>query len=183
MYILTCTDGLKIYKFVEEKVGSASKVIIKPTEWTIPIKTDDMDKVELASRVKFESISVIRFLTRDKRDILYKLDADGKNVHYMGECRVDNVMKTEKHKLVYNEYEDEFDRLKQKSYQVKASTRHRRNLKYENLESGKELHTDLKRFDLETDVKMHVNGEGFTTNLSFIPFEWYLAEKIVANEA
>ena len=92
-------------------------------------------------------------------------------------------MKTDKHKLVYNEYEDEFERLKQKTCQVKANIWHRRNLRAENKYSQKELHTDLKSFDLETDVKMHGNGGGFTTNLSFIPFEWYLAEKIVANEA
>ena len=60
---------------------------------------------------------------------------------------------------------------------------HRRNLIADNIDSAKELHTNLKQFDIETDVKMHVNGQGFTTSLSFIPFEWYLAEKIVANEA
>ena len=103
-YILICTDGLKIYKFVDENFGSSSKIIIKPTEWTIPIKTDGIEKVELASRVKFESSSVIRYLTRDKRDILYRLDTDGKHVHYIGEVKVDNLLKTEKHKLVYNEY-------------------------------------------------------------------------------
>ena len=126
--ILICTEGLQIYKFVEEKIGSASKIIIKPTEWIIPINTDDMDKVELASRVKFESISVIRFLTRDKRDILYKLDTDGKHVHYIGEAKVDNFLTTKKHKLVYNEYEDEFERLKQKAFQIKSNRRHKGNL-------------------------------------------------------
>ena len=30
---------------------------------------------------------------------------------------------------------------------------------------------------------MSRNGEGFYTHLSFIPFEWYLAEMIVANKA
>ena len=52
-----------------------------------------MQKEELASRVKFESNSVIRFLTRDKRDILYRLDNDGTSVHCIGEVKVDNLLK------------------------------------------------------------------------------------------
>ena len=68
-----------------------------------PIKTNDMDKVELASRVKFESSSVIRFLTLDNRDILFKLDTDGKHVHYISEVRADILLKNIKHKLVFSE--------------------------------------------------------------------------------
>ena len=67
--------------------------MIKPTEWTIPNRTDNIKKEELASRVKFESNSVIRYLTRDKRDILYRLDNDGRSVHYIGEVKVDNLLK------------------------------------------------------------------------------------------
>ena len=67
--------------------------MIKPTEWTIPFRTDDLKKEELASRVKFESNSVIRYLTLDKLDILYRLNNDGKRVHYIGEVKVDNVLK------------------------------------------------------------------------------------------
>ena len=64
--------------------------MIEPTEWTIPLKTEEIEKVELASRVKFESNSVVRYLTRDKRDILYRLDQDGKCVHYIGKVKADN---------------------------------------------------------------------------------------------
>lgn len=94
-HILVCTtEGLKIYKFyLEMNKNFESKVLIKPTEWNIPFKTDDIKKEELASRVKFESSSVIRFLTRDKRDILYRLDNDGRNVYYIGEVKVDNLLK------------------------------------------------------------------------------------------
>ena len=56
-------------------------------------------------------------------------------------------------------------------------------MKAENRYSSEEVHTDLKRFDIETDVKTLEDCEGFTTHLSFIPVEWYLAEKVVANEA
>ena len=122
MYILTCTDGLKIYKFYQESPGKDdSKILIKPTKWIIPFRTDDLKKEELASRVKFESNSVIRYLTRDKRDILYRLDSHGKSVHYIGEVKVDNLLKTKKHKLAYNEYEEEFEQLKQQSCLIKAN--------------------------------------------------------------
>ena len=55
--------------------GAADKkIVIKPTNAKIPFGANDIKKEELASRVKFESNSVIRCLTRDKRDILYRLD-------------------------------------------------------------------------------------------------------------
>ena len=93
-HLLVCSDGLKIYKFYVETPGKDdSKILIKPTEWIIPFRTEDIKKEELASRVKFESNSVIRYITRDKRDILYRLDSDGKNVHYIGEVKVDNLLK------------------------------------------------------------------------------------------
>ena len=39
-HILICSDGLKIYKFEEEKTEShRTKILIKPTEWVIPLKT------------------------------------------------------------------------------------------------------------------------------------------------
>ena len=42
---------------------------------------------------------------------------------------------------------------------------------------------DLKAFDTETDVKLHGSGEGFYSHLSFLPFDWCLAEMIAANKA
>ena len=74
-----------------------------------------MDLFELASRVKFESNSVIRFLTRDKRDILFRfdgdeqIDGDEQTVHYIGEVKVDNLLKKRDHKIAHHEYEDEFE--------------------------------------------------------------------------
>ena len=90
---MVCTKGLKIYKFVEE----GDKIVIRPTGWTIPLRTNEMDRLELASRVKFESNSVIRFLTRDKRDILFRLDGNEQTVHYIGEVKVDNLLKKRDH--------------------------------------------------------------------------------------
>ena len=72
-----------------------------------------MDLFELASRVKFESNSVIRFLTRDKRDILFRLDGDEQTVHYIGEVKVDNLLKKRDHKIAHHEYDEEFELLKQ----------------------------------------------------------------------
>ena len=57
----------------------------------------------MASRVKFESNSVLRFLTPDNRDILYRLDEDGKQVHYISEVKVDNQLVTEGHKIAQSE--------------------------------------------------------------------------------
>ena len=91
-HILIFTEGVKIYKFVEVKTGSQSKILIKPTEWIFPMRTDNIEKAELASRVKFESGSVIRYLTRSKRDILYMLEKDGKHVRYIGEVKLDNLL-------------------------------------------------------------------------------------------
>ena len=76
---------------------------MKLKDWTLPIKTNDLDIVDLASRVKFESNSVVRYLTRSNRDILYKLDEDGKHVHYICEVKVENSTKTDGHKLNFGE--------------------------------------------------------------------------------
>ena len=60
-------------------------------EWELPLKTDDIEMNELANRVKFESKDVVRFLTKNNRDILFKLDTiDYKTVHYLSEVRVEN---------------------------------------------------------------------------------------------
>ena len=45
---------------------------------------------ELGTRVKFESNDVIRFLTADNRDIMFRLDKDGKTVHFLSEVQVEN---------------------------------------------------------------------------------------------
>ena len=72
---------------------------MKLTDWTLPLKTADLDTVDLAQRVKFESDSVVRYLTHDNRDILYKLDRDGKRVHYLSEVKIDNSIEQEGHKI------------------------------------------------------------------------------------
>ena len=77
-------------------------------EWKLPIKTNDLETVELASKVKFESNSIIRFLTRDNRDILYKLDENGRDVHYITEFKVANFNKPDGHKLKFGEFNGSF---------------------------------------------------------------------------
>ena len=78
------TGGVKIYQFAHKKrlkkssslFGSddeaeidaeegKEEIELQPTGWELPIKTDDIDPVELAKRVRFESNNVIRFLTID----------------------------------------------------------------------------------------------------------------------
>ena len=63
------------------------------------METADLDALDLAQRVKFESNSVVRYLTHDSRDILYKLDRDGKHVHYISEVKIDNSIEQGGHKI------------------------------------------------------------------------------------
>ena len=66
-------SGLKIYEFKKEGPEDDQMVVLQETDWTLPIKTDDFEPEELASRVRFEAKNVIRFLTKENRDILYEL--------------------------------------------------------------------------------------------------------------
>ena len=47
--------------------------MLKETNWSLPIKTDDIEPVELATRVRFEANNVVRILTKEDRDILFEL--------------------------------------------------------------------------------------------------------------
>ena len=110
-----CTDGLKIYKFKRQKQHEKQEsIVLKLTEKAIPIKTDDFEIEELASRIKYESKSVIRFLTRDNRDILYQFDKDDdEEVHYISEVNVRNLLVSKgQYKLALNEGDEgEFEQL------------------------------------------------------------------------
>ena len=55
-----------------------------------------MDALELAKRVRFEANNVIRFRTKDNRDILFLLK-QGKEVEKISEVQVENFFKTEGH--------------------------------------------------------------------------------------
>ena len=94
-YCLSCIKGLQIYELVEERQNNHKSIAMKLKEWTLPLRTDDFDKVELASRVRFESNSVIRFVTRDNRDLLYKLHKNGKRVDCISEVKIDKLFKKE----------------------------------------------------------------------------------------
>ena len=58
---------------------------MKLKEWKLPLKTDKMETIDLAKRIKFESNKIIRFLTPNNMDILYELDQSGKQVHNISE--------------------------------------------------------------------------------------------------
>ena len=74
-------DGLKIAKFIRSKISAKEDretkqvegVIAEMTEWELPIQTKDIDPRELSRRTKFESNDIIRIITKDKRDILFRL--------------------------------------------------------------------------------------------------------------
>ena len=94
---------------------------MKLTDWTLPLRTADLDMVDLAQRVKFESNSLVRYLTHDNRDILYKLDKDGKHVHYISEVKIDNSIKQEGHKLTLSQEKGTFDQIVRRNSQIMAS--------------------------------------------------------------
>ena len=94
---------------------------MKLTDWTLPLRTADLDMVDLAQRVKFESNSLVRYLTHDNRDILYKLDKDGKHVHYISEVKIDNSIKQEGHKLTFTQEKGKFDQIVRRNSQIMAS--------------------------------------------------------------
>ena len=68
-YLLSCTNGLKVYEFVLNKENN--DITLQDTKWELPIDTSDISVIELATRVKFEASDIIRILTIDNRDILY----------------------------------------------------------------------------------------------------------------
>ena len=98
-YIIAFDSGIKINELVIEKKDGKESLKMMPTEFANPIRTDGLEDKELASRVKFESNSVFRFLTPDNRDILYRLDEDGKQVHYISEVKVDNQLVSQGHQI------------------------------------------------------------------------------------
>ena len=98
-YIIICDSGVKIFELASENKDVKENLKLKPTEFTLPIRTDVLEDEELASRVKFESNSVIRFLSPDNRDILYRLDEDAKRVYCISEVKVDNQLEVKEHKI------------------------------------------------------------------------------------
>ena len=98
-FLIVFNSGIKINELVIENKDGKETLKMKPTEFANPIRTDGLEDKELATRVKFESNSVFRFLTPDNRDILYRLDEDRKQVHYISEVKVDNQLLTEGHKI------------------------------------------------------------------------------------
>ena len=69
--------GLRILEFKREKTFQHEVIVLQETEWTLPIDTNNLDPLELATRVRFESNNVVRFITTiTDRDLLYSLDED-----------------------------------------------------------------------------------------------------------
>ena len=66
-----------------------------------PINTDGMDAPELGKRVRFEANNIIRFRTKDNRDILFLLSQDkttqASSIRKISEVQVENFYKPEGH--------------------------------------------------------------------------------------
>ena len=165
-HILVCTDGLKIYRFTFKKTNNEEAVTeLEPTGWIIPFSTKEYDTQELASRVKFESNSIIRVLTRDNRDILFALDKNEKKVHYLSEVKVENPYKTEEgHKLTFDNKRETFEQLTHRSSLMNASYWHRQNLITTNKFFEEDFEATLNRIDMIRPVKK--TAKGFTVQMA-----------------
>lgn len=108
--------------------GGVKVLGVHPTEKPVEIETSDMSCSEVAQRVKFESNDIIRFLTRDNRDILYKLHDDLIRVRYLGETSVLDV-NTDANKFKTLETESAFEYLVQRNNQYRAHFAHQKTLK------------------------------------------------------
>ena len=132
--------------------------------------------------MRFESNSIVRYINRDNRDLLYKLDKNGRDVFYIGEVKVENFFRKEGHKLDISHEKETFEQMMIRNSQMTAFYRHTQILKAPNKYFKKEEEADLCRNDMVTIVKKEFRREGFRVHLSFNPFEWYLAEKFVNDE-
>ena len=87
-YLLSCTNGLSVYSF--ERNPESKDIRLKHCKWQLPIETKDIPMIELATRVKFEASDIVRILTLDNRDILYRFDEDQPEARYLTEVRMEN---------------------------------------------------------------------------------------------
>ena len=76
-------------------------ITLKELNWKVPINTDGIGVVELAKRVRFEANNIIRFRTKDSRDILFLISQDKTTqettITKISEVQVENFFKTEGH--------------------------------------------------------------------------------------
>ena len=123
-FFISCKKGIEFFELTAEKEYAEGAVFLKRKEWSIPLKTDDIDPAELEYRVRFETNSIVRYVNRDNRDILYQLDKDGSSVHYIGEVKVENCFKMRGHKLELHDENKTFEETMQRNSQITAFYRH-----------------------------------------------------------
>ena len=120
-----------------------------------------MSTQELATRVKFESNNVIRLLTAvTNRDILYSLDKDRTNFHYISEVPQQNCFTDApgEYKLSTSQitsYESEFESQIHSNRLFQTSFWHKMNLKDIGLMHSKGVLTEvdvINRADMVTPV-------------------------------
>ena len=157
-YILNCKKGLQVCEFKIEKQSGKQKIVMKPKDWAFPIWTEHYEIMDLAARVKFESNSVIRFLTESNRDILFILDNnDGQTVYYASETRVERLFTKEEHLLKFSEENEKLEDLIHRNSQMMACCWHSQNLRGNTL-LQKSDYDDLSGIDRRALVKKHEKG-------------------------
>ena len=117
------------------------------------MKTADLPLEDLEQRVRFESNSIVRYLNRDNRDILYQLDKDGRSVHYIGEVKVENFFRKPGHKLTLLDGTENFEQTMVRSAQITSFYRLLQILKENNKYFKKEEEAELNRKDMTTLVR------------------------------
>lgn len=94
-----CFGGaLRVYEFEKQYTSEEEVVVLVPKEWELPVRTDDLEPMDLARRVKFESNNVIRFFKPGyNRDMLFYLEPDQKTVTYLSEVVTENLFQSGSH--------------------------------------------------------------------------------------
>ena len=103
--------------------------------------------------MRFESNSIIRYINRDNRDLLYQLDPNGKSVHYIGEVKVENFFHKPGHMLGLQEEKNTFEQKMVRTSQITAFKRHLQILRSYNRYFHRDKEADLNAKDITTLVK------------------------------
>ena len=91
-YLLICDNGINLYEFKRKKELDTDQIVLeKKEDFSLPMRTNDFENAELATRIRFESKYVIRYLSLDKRDILFKINYETMKAEYICEYSAENV--------------------------------------------------------------------------------------------
>ena len=146
--------------------------------------------IELATRVKFEASDIVRILTLDDRDILYKLDVDHHEARYLTEVRMENQFHEDlamlhwtkiTHKFTSKKFDNVFKHLMHRSSMFRAHHWYKKLLleQHEDLISS---NSQTKFSQINLIAPAQKEGNCFAVQYSFQILDWILATQIASNE-